>query len=193
MTKRVGKPDAGDSRIKFYSWRDNGSKDKNPQTIADWKADIAKWKNKRFGYTFKGRPSDKAFWVFEEGSEYKPKENITSRRVLIGFDFDYMGKDVIKNEANQIYHEDEEFLGETKHPYSIIWKHNEQGAYGIGARIRGHLRVRNIWIANKDELRKALGVSEKEVHEFMKNQEDARREWTIVDREHERDDQGPRR
>jgi hypothetical protein len=73
----------------FFSWRDNKS--------TDGIADIANWKVRKFTYTWKGSSSEKAFWVFEATSSYKPDKNITKDRALIVFDFADMGDSVIKN------------------------------------------------------------------------------------------------
>ena len=144
----------------FYSWRDNNS--------GDGKTDIANWKNKKFTYTWQGKPSDKAFWVFEEQSKYKPNKNITKNRALIAFDFADMGDSVIKLPENRIYSEDENFAGEAKHTTKVIWKNNETGAYGIGALIRPFLTVRDIRLATIKEMAKSLGLNPLEVD--MKNQ-----------------------
>ena len=60
--------------------------------------------------------------------------------------------------------ENPEFGGENKHPWMIIVKNNEPGAYGIGryrqATTNFHTKSR---YATKKEVAKALGVSEMEV------------------------------
>jgi hypothetical protein len=139
----------------FFSWRDNKS--------TDGVADIANWKVKKFTYTWKGSPSEKAFWVFEATSSYKPDKNITKDRALIVFNFADMGESVIKLPENRIYSEDPAFAGEAKHPSMVIWKNNETGAYGIGANLRPFLTVGAIRLATIKEMAKALGLSEREV------------------------------
>jgi hypothetical protein len=139
----------------FLSWRDNHSQ--------DGLADIANWKLKKFTYTWQGKPSEKAFWVFEETSAYKPDKNITKDRALIVFDFGVMGDGVIKLAENKITSEDTGFVGEAKHPSLVIWKNNEQGAYGIGANLRPFLTVVDIRLANHKQMATALGLNTREV------------------------------
>ncbi len=132
----------------FYSWREKTS------------PDIANWKAQKFTYTWKDKSSNKAFWVFEATSEYRPGTGIMSDRLLVVFIFGAMdGDGVIKLEENRIYSEDENFAGEAKHPTMVIWKRNEVGAYGIGAMIRGFLTIVKIRLATRDEIQKVLGLN----------------------------------
>ncbi len=74
-----------------------------------------------------------------------------------------MGIEVIKNKENFIDFESGKYKGETKHKCDVIVKSNEKGAYGIGAMIRGFLQVNEIWLADKSEVAKALGLSKIEI------------------------------
>jgi hypothetical protein len=134
----------------FYSWREK----KRGNSV---NPDFEKWKEQKFAYTWDGKPSNKAFWVFKETSDYKPASNIVNDRVLVAFDFGAMAETVIELPENHIDFESEEFLGEAKHPTMVIVKNNEPGAYGIGALIRGFLTVTTIRLATPAEVNKALG------------------------------------
>lgn len=139
----------------FFSWREKTS------------PDIESWKAKKFTYTWNGKSSNKAFWVFELESQYRPSKSIMNDRLLIAFVFGATdGDTVIKCDENRIYHEDADFLGEAKHPCQVIWKRNEVGAYGIGAMIRPFLTVSAIRLATRDEIQKTLGLSKAEAREI---------------------------
>lgn len=134
----------------YFSWREKKrGNEVNP--------DFEKWKQKIFAYTWDGKPSNKAFWVFSETSSYKPDANITNSRVLVAFDFGAMNQEVIELKENHIDFEKPEFLGEAKHPTMVIVKSNEPGAYGIGALVRGFLTIKTLRLATTAEVNKALG------------------------------------
>ena len=134
----------------FYSWRN-----KTEPSIADYKV-------KKFTYKYNGASSETAFWVFTSESGYKPDKNIVKNRLLIVFDFDTMGDTVILNPDNHIDFESETFKGEAKHQELVIVKSNEAGAYGIGARIRPFLTIKDIRLGTVEEIRKSLGMSKVE-------------------------------
>ena len=125
--------------------------------------DLANYKAGKFTYTYNGVASDKAFWVFDLKKPYRPGGGIKSDRLLLAFDFGEQSTSVISNPENFINFEDEEFKGETKHRTQVITKNNEDGAYGIGAMIRGFLICRSIRLADKKEMASAFQVSEIEV------------------------------
>lgn len=136
---------------KLYSWVKKSS------------SDIANYKQKKFTYTYRGVSSEKAFWVFDLNSEYKPGKGIMRDRILVAFDFGVMNDTVIKKESNHIDFESSAFKGETKHKTQVIVKSNERGAYGIGAMIRGFLTVSSISLATNQEVAKALGLNIREI------------------------------
>jgi hypothetical protein len=122
-------------------------------------------KNGKLVYSNNGKPSNKACWLAEEGSTYQAGTSIRHERVLVVFDFGPAGDEVIKNPENHIDFESPEFKGEAKHPYQVIVKSNERGAYGVGGCIVGHLGIRSVRLARKEEVAKALGLSPREVQE----------------------------
>lgn len=136
---------------KLYSW------------VKKTSSDIANYKQNKFTYTYRGVSSEKAFWVFDLGSEYKPGKGIMKDRILVAFDFGTMTDTVIKNDSNHIDFESTAFKGETKHKTEVIVKSNERGAYGIGAMIRGFLTVNGISLATNREVATALGLNIREV------------------------------
>jgi len=136
---------------KLYSW------------VKKTSPDLANYKQNKFTYTRKGVSSEKAFWVFELESEYRPGRKIMRNRILVAFDFGTMVDSVIKETSNHIDFESSAFKGETKHKTKVIVKSNERGAYGIGAMIRGFLKVNSITLASKAEVAKALGLNIREI------------------------------
>jgi hypothetical protein len=48
---------------------------------------IADYKLGKLSYTYGGKPSRKAFWVFELASAYRPGRRIIRDRILLAFDF----------------------------------------------------------------------------------------------------------
>ena len=126
-------------------------------------ADIASYKTEEFTYTYQGKTSAKAFWVFDLDSEYRPGSGIMKSSVLLVFDFGPQTREVIRNVENHVDFETADFMGETGHPWQIIVKSNEGGAYGIGAKVRAFLIPKSIRLATKTETAKALGKSEKDV------------------------------
>lgn len=135
---------------KLYSWVDKSSPDLN------------NYKNGKFTYSYRGVVSEKAFWVFDLRSDYRPGKKIMNERTLLVFDFGPQTEAVIKNESNFIDFESSEFKGETRHKAQVIVKRNEKGAYGIGAMIRGFLTPK-ISLASKKEMATALGLNEREI------------------------------
>jgi hypothetical protein len=135
---------------KLYSWVDKKS------------VDLENWKKNDWTYTWNKIASNKAFWVFEEKSDYKPAKNIMKNRILLVFDIGEKLVSVIKNKDNQIDFESDKFKGETKHENQIIVKSNEKGAYGIGRMVRESLKVK-ISLASKEEVAAALGLKPIEV------------------------------
>jgi hypothetical protein len=135
---------------KLYSWVDKKS------------VDLENWKKNDWTYTWNKIASNKAFWVFEEKSDYKPAKNIMKNRILLVFDIGEKLVSVIKNKDNQIDFESDKFKGETKHENQIIVKSNEKGAYGIGKMVRESLKVK-ISLASKEEVAAALGLKPIEV------------------------------
>ncbi len=125
--------------------------------------DIPNYKSKKLTYSYGGRSSDKAFWVFDKNSAYRPGKGIMKDRILLAFDFGEHYTTVVANPDNFINFESEDFKGETRHPTQVIVKSNEAGAYGIGAMIRGFLMVRDIRLATRKEMAAALGLKEIEV------------------------------
>ena len=134
----------------FYRWTEEG-----------WE-DIANWKAGKFTYSWKGSPSNKAIWVFDKESTYRPGTGIMKSRILIAFDFGADGYATILSDTKHIDFEDDSFKGEAKHPLNIIVKNNEPGSYGIGTKVREQLTLVQARLANKDEIAAALGVSERE-------------------------------
>jgi hypothetical protein len=125
--------------------------------------DIAEYKNKRLAYTFRGIPSRKAFWVFEMGSPYRPSASIMRDRILLVITVGPEGDSTVHNPYNWVRFPSPAFVGETKHPVSIIVKDNEPGSYGIGTTIRESLPVLDIRCATRNEIAKALGISPQNV------------------------------
>lgn len=135
---------------KLYSWVDKES------------PDLDNYKAGKFTYYYRGVVSEKAFWVFDLNSDYRPGAKIMKKRLLLSFDFGPQTESVIKNESNFIDFESTDFKGETKHKNQVIVKSNEKGAYGIGALMRGFLSP-TIALASTKEVAKALGLSEREI------------------------------
>jgi hypothetical protein len=125
--------------------------------------DLAAAKNKKLVYSNNGKPSNKACWISEAGAAYQPGATIRKERILVAFDFGSAGDTVIKNKENHLDFESEDFKGEAQHPYKIIVKSNEPGAYGVGGAILGHIGVVSTRLASVKEIAKALGLSEREV------------------------------
>ncbi|EBA10537.1 hypothetical protein [Sagittula stellata] len=102
-----------------------------------------------------------AMWIFSMEKGYRP--NMVKGRILLAFDLTDPAATNITTKKLLDF-EDPEFGGENKHPWKIIVKNNEPGAYGIGrhrqATTNFHTKSR---YATKKEVAKALGVSEMEV------------------------------
>lgn len=135
---------------KLYSWVDKTS------------SDLENYKSGKFTYSYRGVVSEKAFWVFDLSSNYRPSAGIMKSRILLAFDFGAQTESVIKEKSNFIDFESSEFKGETKHKTQVIVKKNETGAYGIGAMIRGFLSPK-ISLATNKEVATALGLKEREI------------------------------
>lgn len=135
----------------FFRWTKT-----DEESVADYKAG-------RLSYTYGGKPSRKAFWVFELQSTYRPGKRIAKGRILIAFDFGPRGDAVVKNPDNFVHFPDGGFLGETKHPAQVIVKDNEQGAYGIGAMIFEMLPAIAIRLATKAEIARVLDLKPIEI------------------------------
>ena len=135
-------------------------------------------KKAKLQYTAGGRPSNKAFFVFEFTKAYRPSSSVVSGRVLVGFELTPAGQRIL-DAAPRIDFEDSSFRGEARHPTQVIVKQNEQGALGIGKDVLAQLRekIERRWIANKKEVAKALGLNEIEdqVTNQMKLQTNAKK------------------
>jgi len=136
----------------FFRWTKN-----DEESIADYKKG-------KLSYQYQGKPSRKAFWVFELSSTYRPGRRLLRDRILLVFDFGPRGDTVVKNQENWIRYPSSKFLGETKHPGGVIVKDNERGAYGIGQMIFDMLPANAIRLASKEEVATALGLSLIEVN-----------------------------
>jgi hypothetical protein len=119
---------------------------------------IADYKLGKLSYTYGGKPSRKAFWVFELASAYRPGRRIIRDRILLAFDFGPRGNTVVKNQENWIHFPSPAFVGETKHPTGVIVKDNEPGAYGIGQVVFEMLPAVAIRLATKPEIARSLDL-----------------------------------
>ncbi|HTZ71707.1 MAG TPA: hypothetical protein VMB71_13710 [Acetobacteraceae bacterium] len=130
----------------FFRWSKT-----DEESMADYKAG-------KLSYSYSGKPSRKAFWVFELSSTYRPGRRIARDRILLAFDFGPRGDAVVKNPDNWVHFPSAEFVGETKHPTKIIVKDNEPGAYGIGQVIFEMLPAVSIRLATKQEIASSLDL-----------------------------------
>ena len=123
-------------------------------------------KKAKLQYTAGGRPSNKAFFVFDLTRPYRPSSRVVRGRVLVGIELTPDGQGIL-DRAPRIDFEEPDFDGEAGHPTAVIVKKNEQGALGIGKDVLAQLqarkkvkKVKKAWIAEKKEVAKALGLSE---------------------------------
>jgi hypothetical protein len=114
-----------------------------------------------------------AYWIFDM-SKYMPSAGVHGDRVLIAITFDASGETMLADDSKWIRFPGAEFKGEAQHADHIIVKSNEPGAYGVGASMLVELnkRIREIRLANRQELSKALGraVPQSQVEIRMKSQ-----------------------
>lgn len=105
-----------------------------------------------------------ALWIFDgRRNGYRPAQRILHGAWLIAFDLDQTATTNITTVRHKDF-EDDDFGGEAAHPWDVIVKANEPGAYGVGkqrqSKTRSHVKTR---FATKREVAKALRVNEKEV------------------------------
>ncbi len=105
-----------------------------------------------------------ALWIFSLDKSYRPGNGITTGACLIAYDLDQTATQNVTTIGLVDFEGDADtWKGENGHPWQIIVKKNEQGAYGVGRLRQGatktHTRTR---YASKKEVAKALDLNEME-------------------------------
>src|SRR5262245_50836637 len=100
--------------------------------------DLKNAKENVLTYTEHGRPSGKAFWVFDMEEKYRPSKRLYDGRVLVYIEF--VDHSLITTDTNHVNFSDpEESGGEKDFPDKVLVKENEPGAYGIGKNVLSQL------------------------------------------------------